>query len=106
MFIYHQISYLTDEKSVIEMVFRTKIGKRGEIYTSKKLREELGLKEGDEIVLRIDKDRLLVEKQSSLSELLDLEPLVVVSIEEVEQDLEMMRLEAEERIEDNEQDLT
>jgi len=85
------------------MIFRTRIGKRGEIYTSKKLRNELGFKEGDEIILRIDNNRLLVEKQSSLSDLLDLEPLAVVNIEEIENDLEMMRLEAEKRIEDNEQ---
>jgi len=85
------------------MIFRTRIGKRGEIYTSKKLRNELGFKEGDEIILRIDNNRLLVEKQSSLSDLLDLEPLAVVNIEEIENDLEIMRLEAEKRIEDNEQ---
>lgn len=56
-------------------------------------------------ILRIDNDLLQVEKQSSLSDLLDLEPLAVVSIEEIEHDLDMMRLEAEKRIEISEQDL-
>ncbi|TFF63653.1 MAG: AbrB/MazE/SpoVT family DNA-binding domain-containing protein [Promethearchaeota archaeon] len=56
-----------------------KIGSKGEIFPPKKIRETLGLKPGDPIMLYIQNDNLIVRKIHSIEEILQKPPKVKIS---------------------------
>lgn len=64
-----------------EMVLR--VGKRGEIYTTKELRELAGIREGGRVRVRVERGRVIIEPLPTLEELVR-EPVVEVSPEEAE----------------------
>ena len=65
--------------------FRLKVGKRGEIYTTAKLRKLLNLKPGSTVVARlVDEGKILVEVSPTIEELLRKPKRVKLSVEEVE----------------------
>ena len=41
-----------------------KVGKHGELVLSRRLRNRLGLREGDELVLSVDDKRIILERRS------------------------------------------
>ncbi len=43
------------------MFAKSIVGKKGELFPPKKMRDELGLKSGSEVVFRVEKSRLIVE---------------------------------------------
>ncbi len=49
------------EKPLVEVV---KIGKRGEVLLSRRLRRSLGLQEGDELVLSVEDRRIVMERRA------------------------------------------
>lgn len=49
------------EKPLVEVV---KIGKRGEVILSRRLRSSLGLQEGDELVLAVEDKRIVMERRA------------------------------------------
>jgi len=55
------------------MVFEEKlrIGKKGEISTTKRIRESLGLRSNTYVLATVVKDKLIIRKIPSLSELLE-----------------------------------
>ena len=60
-----------------------KVGKKGEIYTSKKLRERVGICEGGNVRAIIEGKKLVIEPIPSLEDML-LNPVVHISVEEAE----------------------
>ncbi len=64
-----------------EVVLR--VGKRGEIYTTRELRELAGIREGGRVRARVERGRVIIEPLPTLEELIR-EPVVEVSPEEAE----------------------
>ena len=50
---------------------RLKIGKKGEIFTTKKIREALGLHPDTYVLASVVKDKLIIKRIPSLNELLN-----------------------------------
>jgi bifunctional DNA-binding transcriptional regulator/antitoxin component of YhaV-PrlF toxin-antitoxin module len=72
---------------------KSKLGKKGEIYTDKRIRELVGLKPEDEIYILAKPGVLIVKKIPSIDEILSKEPLASISIEEFERISESMQKE-------------
>ena len=65
--------------------FKLKVGKKGEIYTTAKLRKILNLKPGSTVVARvIDEGKVLIEVTPTIEELLKRPKKVKLRVEEVE----------------------
>jgi len=65
--------------------FRLRVGKKGEIYTTAKLREILNLKPGSMVIAKvIDEGKVLIEVRPSIEELLKRPKKIMLSFEEVE----------------------
>ncbi len=52
------------------LVEKLKVGKKGEIYISKRIRELLGLKPDSYVVASVREDKLIIQKIPDLKELL------------------------------------
>lgn len=63
-----------------------KVGKRGELYTPKKLRLKIGLATGDEFVAVVEGEAIILRKRKTILDLLDEEPLATVSDEELKEE--------------------
>ncbi|MHA1650153.1 MAG: hypothetical protein ACTSYB_08160 [Candidatus Helarchaeota archaeon] len=63
---------------------KSKMGKKGEIYTDKEIRKVVGLRPDDEIFLIARPGLLLIKKIPTLDQLLSKKPLAFVTIEEAE----------------------
>ncbi|MBN1328167.1 MAG: AbrB/MazE/SpoVT family DNA-binding domain-containing protein [Candidatus Heimdallarchaeota archaeon] len=80
--------------------YKAKIDEKGAIIPPKALSKKLNLKEGDEIILTLENDELLIEKSPSpLSELLTLPPLIISSVESLEQEMNQLRQGVEKQVE-------
>ncbi|WP_457549614.1 AbrB/MazE/SpoVT family DNA-binding domain-containing protein [Archaeoglobus sp.] len=65
--------------------FKLKVGKKGEIYTTAKLRKILNLKPGSTVVAKvIDEGKVLIEVTPTIEELLKRPKKVKLSVEEIE----------------------
>lgn len=64
------------------------VGKRGEIYTRKRLRDLAGIEPGDEILIEASPGELRIRKILSLQELLDLPRISSGKVEDIERDIE------------------
>ena len=65
--------------------FKLKVGKRGEIYTTAKLREILNLKPGSTVIAKIvSEGKVLIEVIPTIEELLKRPKKVKLSVEEIE----------------------
>lgn len=60
-----------------------KVGKKGEIYTNKDLREKMGIREGGKVRAIIEGKKLVIEAIPSLEDMLQ-NPIVHISVEEAE----------------------
>ena len=60
-----------------------KIGKKGEIYFPVNFRKALGLKPGDKVRIKVEKDKIILEKEKDISDILG-DYVFEVSIEEIE----------------------
>ena len=65
--------------------FKLRVGKKGEIYTTAKLRKILNLKPGSTVTARVvGEGKVLIEVTPSIEELLERPKKVKLSIEEIE----------------------
>ncbi len=60
------------------------VGKRGEIYTDAKLREQTGIKKGGRVKATVADGRLIIEPLLSIEDLLKKPPLITISVEQAE----------------------
>ena len=67
-------------KKIVEI--KTFIGSKGEIYIPKKIREQLGLKPKDKIIIRIKSGQIIIIPVKDFEELLSKEPEVEISLDE------------------------
>lgn len=74
---------------------KTVVGKKGEIYTRKRLRELAGINPGDEILIEASPGELRIRKVLSLQELLELPRISSGTVEEIERDIEAIADEQE-----------
>jgi len=65
-------------------MFKVKVGRKGEIYTTREVRELAGIKAPGELLLIIRKDEIVIKRPPSLSEVLRKKPLLKISFEEAE----------------------
>ena len=64
--------------------FRVKVGKRGEIYTTKEIRELAGIKAPGELLLIVRDGEVVIKMLPSLSEVLRKKPLLKLPFEKAE----------------------
>lgn len=69
------------------MTFELKIGRKGEIYTTKDMRERLNISPGDILVVFVEKGMMIAKKKKSALDLLDESELASVSVTPAEMDL-------------------
>ena len=62
-----------------------RVGSRGELFTTKEMRERLGLKPGSKILMNVEGGRLVVEPVLDLMELLAEQPAVEVTFAELDE---------------------
>lgn len=60
-----------------------KVGKKGEIYIPKKLRDQVNLSPGDEVLVEIKNKELIIKKKESIVDVLAEEPAVKVTVDEM-----------------------
>jgi len=66
---------------------KTKVGKKGEILPKKPLREESGIKPGDDILILAHKNELIVKKIYDVKDLLNLPIITKNTVEEAMEDI-------------------
>jgi len=67
-------------KEIVEI--KTSIGTKGEIYIPKKIREQLGLRPKDKIIIRIKDGLLIIIPVKDFEDLLSKKPEVEISLDE------------------------
>jgi len=77
------------------LISESRVGSRGEFFTTKEIREKLGLKPNTKITLRVEDGRLVVEPIPSLEQLLAEPPQVEATAEEDEAERRRLSREAE-----------
>jgi len=64
---------------------KSKVGKKGEIYTDKEIRKIAGLNPDDEIFLIVKPGIIIIRKIPTLKQLLSKEPLASVTVNDFEE---------------------
>jgi bifunctional DNA-binding transcriptional regulator/antitoxin component of YhaV-PrlF toxin-antitoxin module len=90
MFLYQKKEDLSGEKMSIG-----KVGSKGELFPPKKIREKIGLKEGQRVLYRIVQGKLQVEKITAFEEILEKQVKVKLSAEELKEERKRLSKEAE-----------
>jgi AbrB family looped-hinge helix DNA binding protein len=57
-----------------------KVGKKGELYIPKKVREQINLRPGDGILIEVEGDKLIIRKKPSIVDILMEKPVSKVSV--------------------------
>ncbi len=65
-------------------IFRVKMGKRGEIYTTKRIRELAGIKASEELIAIVKKGEIIIKKPVSLEDLLARKTILKIDFEKAE----------------------
>jgi len=90
-------SYLFSEKygaySMEKKLFLLRVGKRGEIYTKKELREKLGIIKGSYVKAYIENNKMIIEPLPSIEELVK-DTFATLTPEEAEKISEKIQKEA------------
>lgn len=74
-----------------------KVGKKGELYTPKKLRLEMGLELGCEFIAKAKGEELILMKRKTIASLLEEEAIATVSEKEIKKERELLEKELLER---------
>ncbi len=61
-----------------------KVGKKGEIYTTKELREYVGIKPSGYVLARVVEGRLIIEPVETLEDIIDKPKKIKLTVEEFE----------------------
>lgn len=72
-----------------------KVGSKGELFPPKKIREKIGLKEGQRVLYRIVQGKLVVEKIETVEEILEKPAKVTITFEEFKEDRRKLSKDAE-----------
>jgi len=67
-----------------------KVGRKGEIYTPKKLRLRIGLSPGNEIIATTKGNQLLLKKKKTIIELLEDETIASVTEQELKNERRLL----------------
>jgi len=65
-------------------IFRLKVSKLGEIYTTKELRKLAGISAPGEVIAIVTDKEVIIRKPVTLEELLERKPVLKISFEEAE----------------------
>jgi len=68
------------------VTFELKIGRKGEIYTTKDVRERLNISPGDILMVFVEKGMMIAKKKTSALDLLDAPELASISVTPAEMD--------------------
>jgi len=69
--------------------FILNVGKKGEIYTTKKIRDAIGLKENSKVIVKIKNGFIIVEPLPKIEELINKSNFVnKISLDELDEELE------------------
>jgi AbrB family looped-hinge helix DNA binding protein len=60
-----------------------KVGKKGEIYVPKKVRNQINLNPGDEVLVEVRDEELIIRKKESIVDILMDEAVTKVSVDEM-----------------------
>lgn len=75
------IAVISDESEMSETVL--KVGRKGEVFTTKELRRKARIKEGGKVRATVEEGKLIIEPIPSIEELLE-KPLLSIRVKEVE----------------------
>ena len=78
---------------VLDSEIVVKVGKKGEIYFPIKFRKMVGLRPGDRVRVRVKGDKIILEKEKDIEDLLG-DYVLKVSVEEAERISEEIQKEA------------
>jgi AbrB family looped-hinge helix DNA binding protein len=62
----------------------SRVGSRGELFTTKEIREKLGLKPGGKVLMKVEGGKLVVEPVLVLTEVLSEPPAIEITLAEDE----------------------
>ncbi|RCV65411.1 Bifunctional DNA-binding transcriptional regulator [Methanophagales archaeon] len=74
-----------------------KVGKKGELYTPKKLRLQIGLDPGSELIAVVKGEEVILRKRKRITDLLDEDAIATVSEKEVKKERRILEKELFER---------
>lgn len=74
-----------------------KVGKKGELYTPKKLRSQIGLDPGSEFIAVVKGDEIILRKRKTIINLLEEDAIGTISEKGVKKEREMLEKELLER---------
>ncbi|MDO8728249.1 MAG: AbrB/MazE/SpoVT family DNA-binding domain-containing protein [Candidatus Methanoperedens sp.] len=74
-----------------------KVGRKGEIYTPKKLRLRIGISPGNEIIAITNGNQLILKKKKTIIELLEDETIASVTEQEIKNERSLLEKELLER---------
>lgn len=74
-----------------------KVGKKGELYTPKKLRVQIGLDPGSEFIAEVKGEKIILRTRKTITNLLEEEAIATVSEEEVKKERDVLEKELLER---------
>ena len=67
-----------------------KVGKKGELYTPKKLRLQLGLDPGSELIAQVEGEQIILRKRKTVISLLEEDTIAAVSEAEIKKGRELL----------------
>ena len=74
-----------------------KVGKKGELYTPKKLRLQIGLEPGCEFIAEVKGEEVILKKRKTIANLLDEDAIASVSEKEIKEERSVLEKELLER---------
>ena len=73
------------------------VGKKGELFPPKEIRDELGLKSGDEVIYRVEKSRLIIESVPDILTAIKMPKFAKTTVKEFEEERQQLAKEVVER---------
>ena len=67
-----------------------KVGKKGELYTPKKLRLQIGLDPGSELIAQVKGEQIILRKRKTVISLLEEDTIAAVSEAEIKKGRELL----------------
>ncbi|MEA1945572.1 MAG: AbrB/MazE/SpoVT family DNA-binding domain-containing protein [Euryarchaeota archaeon] len=74
-----------------------KVGKKGELYTPKKMRLQIGMRPGNEFIAVVKGEKVILKKRKTIIDLLEEDAIATVSEEEIKKEREILEKELLER---------
>ena len=71
--------------------YAVKVGKKGELYTPKKLRLQIGLDPGSEFIAEVKGEKIILRKRKTITNLLEEDAIATVSEKEMKKERDRLR---------------